>query len=940
MWLLASATAGWAQTTGNLSGLIRDPSGAVLPGADVTLRRADGSVTFRQQSGVRGGFGFTNLPIGDYEIEIAVDGFAPHVERLAIEASRHANLEVWLRLGIRGEPIHVRATDKLDLKSSRIGETVDAEMLQSIPTGRDVWVVLEQTPGVILDRFNVGGSESGQQSLFSGAGTSYAQNQYNLNGVNATDPAALGASSTYYSYDSFEEIQVSTAAHPAEVSAPGVFINIVLKSGGSHLSGGGAYYFEDDSLQSANLDDRLRAQGVSQSNRLKRYFDYSAELGGPIWKDRAFFFAQLAKQQIEPFVIGFFLPSGEPGVDTTELSSRLLRSSAALGDGHRLGGLFFRNNKLRPARDAGRLRPTPDTALYQDSTTDLYQLLYTGVWDDRFLLDGRISVMDMTFPLGERPDAGSEAFSRIELTSGIRSGGPGTSRLFERHRTQFNASIAHYRDDWLRGSHAFKVGMEHAANRAKTTDRLNGAILYRDFFGSPFQVEIYSDPTTVENHASQTSIFVQDDFTIGDWTLNLGARYDHWRSSYPTQPTGRGIWSDFFDSRGADAANTGQDVASFHSVAPRLGFTYRLDQVGRWLLRGNYSRYYHQIGTSLAAFGNPSGRAVALFSFEDANGNGLVDPGQGEIDLGSPLVVNLPTANEVDPSLRQPRTDEVSIGIDRELAIGLTLGASFIYRRDHQLMDDINFGVVRSDFSETTAIDPGDDLALGTEDDRQIVVFNQSRESLGMDQFRLTNPEGLDGTYRGLVLEARKRYLDGWQLLASLTLSESRGFLPGPGGESLEGGGSSTVLYNNPNTLIGAEGRTFWDRPAVLRVSTSYDLPFGLRVAALYRGQSGQPLYRTTQVSRAIDGTGLNQGPVEVIARSQGFFRQPAVHLLDARLERAFEFRPGRLSLYLDVFNAFNRNTEIETAQRLSTFGATLKILPPRVARLGIRFAF
>jgi hypothetical protein len=679
--------------------------------------------------------------------------------------------------------------------------------------------------------------------------------------------------------------------------------------------------------------------GIAE-NRLEHYFDYNLELGGPIVKDRAWFYGHFAEQEIESFVIGLFLPNFEPGTDLTDLKSWILHGSFQLDPAHRVEGLFFRNSKFKPNRDAGRARPSPATALYQDSTTDIIQALYTGVLRPNILLDARFSLMDMTFPLGERPDLPPESYSRIDLQTGIRRGGPGQNRIFERRRGQGHAAVSWFRDNLWGGSHDFKFGWELNSSPVRAYDRLKGSILYRDMAGLPFQVELVSDPVTVENRTGNWSFFVRDDYARDRLVLNLGLRFDRWTASYPKQIKEEGPWDFFFIERGMPTVTSARSgVVSPNGLAPRLGLTYALTGDGKNLLKASYSRYLHQIGTDLSGFANPNGRSAALFPFSDDNRNGLVD--EGEIDFNSPLAVNIPAANEVDSDIELPLTDEITVGFQRELARDLVVGAHFIYRKDKRLIDDVNVGVPFEQYEEVVALDPGLDLVPGTTDDRPITVFNQSPESLGRDSFVLTNPEGLDGSYTGLMLEGRKRFANRWQMLASLTFSRSMGFLPGPGWEMNEGSGFATPLFANPNTLINAEGRTFWDRSYVFRVSGSYSDFYGFKLGGSLRAQTGQPLYRSINVAGGIDGTPLNQGVIEVLADSQGFMRHPRVFLMDIRAEREFALgKYGRLGLIGDVFNLTNANTVTEIAQRGRLFGVINKILSPRVIRIGVRYRF
>jgi len=940
--VLGTAEAGLAQQLASLAGVVRDATGAALSSVEVTVAGDHLIIPRRQTTGERGAFSFTEIPPGRYRVSFERSGFRKLVRQgLLAEAGKTTFLEVTLEVGTRIETVTVTGVSPMvDPKGTGTETNLDRALLENVPNGRSLWAALEQTPGVVLDRFDVGGSESGQQSLFSAAGASWTQTQYSLNGVNATDPQALGASGLYYAYDSFEEIQISAAGHPAEVQAAGVLLNLILKRGSDRFKGGGALYFEDERLQSDNLNDALRASGVPQSNPLKRYFDYSLQLGGPILRNRASFYGQLAAQDIEPFVIGFFLPNGEPGTDPTELEHLLLRGAFQLSPADELSGLYFRNGKQRPNRDASRTRPTPSTALYQDSTTQIFQALYTHSLSSTTLLDARFSLMDMTFPLGERPDLPADAYARFDLGTGVWSEAPGQNTLFERERWQVNSSLSHFQQKWLGASHDFKWGLEVGVHPVTTTDDRNGAIVYRDRFGLPVQVELYSDPSVVVNRTANLGIYGQDSVSFGRITLSLGLRFDRFTASYPDQSKPGGPWDDLFFARGLAPTTEGQSsVAAVNAVSPRLGVSFSLPGRRATLLRANYSRYAAQLGTSIADFANPNGIASALYSFFDRNGSRLLDP--GEIDLQSPLALSIPARNRIDPLLAFPSTEELSLGMERELADDLALEVTFLYRKDSRLIDDRNVGVPAVEYAPVAALDPGPDLVAGTADDRRLAVFNQSRRSLGQDAFLLTNPDLLSGDYRGVWLMARKRFSQRWQMLTSLAIGQANGYLPGPGGEQNEGSNFASPLFDNPNANLNTRGRTFWDRTYVFRLSGSYQAFRGLTFAAAARAQSGQPRYRSILISETLDGIPLNQGVIEVIADPPGSARVPALWIGDVRVEKDFQLgRFGRLAAVFDVFNLFNANRATEVGNRRGLYGAIFEILPPRVARIGIRYSF
>ena len=165
----------------------------------------------------------------------------------------------------------------VDPKRDNVSTTITNEELQNIPSARDPWVVLQTVPGIIVDRVNVGGSESGQQSNYVAKGADTGDNTWNLDGIPITDMTALGSTPTYYDFDMFQEMNVSTGGADVQASTPGVQLNFVLKSGTNNFHGSGRVFYENKDLQATNLPSELEDTlgGVSgKGNRLDQYADY------------------------------------------------------------------------------------------------------------------------------------------------------------------------------------------------------------------------------------------------------------------------------------------------------------------------------------------------------------------------------------------------------------------------------------------------------------------------------------------------------------------------------------------------------------------------------------------------------------------------------------------------------------------------------------------
>ncbi len=937
--LCLAASPVFAQPTGGVDGVVVDATGGVLPGARVTLSLPERGVLREQATGPGGRFGFAGLPPGIWRITAEHPGFvaSPPAE---VSVAAGSVAEVRLRLAVAGitETVSAISQSALETRGGGVRETVDRPVLEDLPNTRDIWNVLEQTPGVMMSKVNVGGAESGQQSLMSAAGSAWTQNQYYLNGVNVTDPGAMGASITYYSFDSFEEVEVSTAGHRAEIQTPGVFLNLVTRRGGNRFSGSASFFYEHERFQAQNLDDALRARGVGQANRLKELTDGAAELGGPLRRDRAWFYLNYSRFRVEPFLPGFFFEDGSPGVDLTELENLMGRASLRVADGHEIGVFFFRNDKYRPYRGASLFRPRPENTLYQDSSMTLGQISWSGVFGESALAEARLSRVDLFFPYGQQPGR-EPGLSRWELNSGIWYDGSGTNTLYERDRWQASGSVTLFRDGLFGGANELKFGFEATRNPGTTTHDLHEGIVYTHDRTRPIEVTLYSDPVAVRNVTRNVGLFVQDTLVRSRLVLELGVRADWWDGGYPDQANRPGPWAEVFESFGVPLETTGQSgLVSWLGIAPRFGANYQLTEDGRTRIRLSAGRYLHQLGLSVPAYGNPNARASAKFRLDDRNFNTLLD--EGEADFGNPLSVFIPVRNEVDPDLKQPSTDELTLGIHRELPWGVTLGLTGILRTERNLIEDTDVGVPASAWRETAHLDPGRDFVRGTDDDVPVTLWLQDPETLGQSRFRLENP-GIGSSYRGLILEARKRYAAGWQLLASLTVSRSTGWLPGPGDEVDEGTGFPGPLLNNPNHGDLHEGRTFWDRPFIARLSGSYRLPWGFSVAGSFRAHSGWPNYRSVIFTETLEGEPLPQGSTEIVVEPPGAARSPAVPLVDLRLDHRLDLPKGtEFAAYLDVFNALNLNSVVGEGSRDDSFGAVVGILPPRVARIGVRLRF
>src|SRR5690242_9431770 len=287
--------------TGRIDVTVQDSTGAVLPGATVEVTGPQNQNTVTDAQGEAH---FLNIPPGTYQVKVSLSGFADYLNRsIAVGAGGSVPLRVAMNVGGVTEQVQVSIESPVvDPKREAIATTITNAELQNIPTARDPWVVLQTVPGIIVDRVNVGGAESGQQSAYQAKGAGGGENTWNMDGVAITDMAALGASPTYYDFDMFQEMQVTTGGADVSNPTPGVQLNMVLKSGSNTPHGSTRYYFENESLESNNMPADLAATigGTSgKGNRIHQYKDYGFELGGPILKDKLWAWGAAGKTHID-----------------------------------------------------------------------------------------------------------------------------------------------------------------------------------------------------------------------------------------------------------------------------------------------------------------------------------------------------------------------------------------------------------------------------------------------------------------------------------------------------------------------------------------------------------------------------------------------------------------------------------------------------------------
>jgi hypothetical protein len=781
----------------------------------------------------------------------------------------------------------------------------------------------------VLDREDVGGSEGGLQAVFATHGSTWHQNTYALNGVNVTDPSATGASGFYFDYDSFQDVQISTAQHPADVGTPGVYFNQVTKSGTDKFHGGTAYYFENGSTVGDNLTQELIDQGVRSGSSINLFSDWTAQLGGPLIRDKVRFFTSWRDWRIHRNVVDF------PESENTDLFSWLVNATYQLNAKNQITGLATRQTYLKPNRNADALI-APEATWIEDDIFRIYQGRYNSQITNSALFDARVSYLKIDFPLKFQPDVtGPHTF---ETTTGFQSGSANQAFQFYRSRTSAEFSLSYYKTDWLGADHDLKAGYQFFRGFARTGTEVLESVDQTLTDGVGTSITQYNTPLNSEDTFTGNVLFLQDNVRpTSRLTLNLGVRYENNHGFLPAQssPSGRFTGPRSFDE---------QDLIHWNTVAARLGAVYDVLGTHKFAIKGGYARYYHAIGTGFVDVSNQNGLGGTGFAWNDVNGNRHYDPGEEgavQFTFGGSIT-------SVDPDLKQPHTDEGSFGVEFEAPKQVRVSAMYIGRRGRDLIAVTEIGIPQgpAGFTPVTALDPGPDGTAGTSDDKQITVFNQVASTLGQNRQLETNPPFFTTGFKGFEVTVQRRFANGWQFLTSYSVSKDNLSQAGIGvgafsGEE-EGAGTSSA-FTSPNGLINnTSGPSFFDRTHILKMDGSYQLPrWDMNVAAVLKVQTGTPFGRTLTVGSDINGVPLNQGSVAIFAEPRDSRRFPTLKTMDFRVSKFVRFGEHRVEVLGDIFNLFNVSTV--TNQNPNTgpaFATPTGILGPRAFRIGGRWSF
>ena len=852
----------------------------------------------------KGQLRFPALPPGRYVLDIEVQGFkAYHEADLRIGAG--ATIERTVILDVAGveESLVVEGTgSRIEARGSGFETRFGPDDLKAIPVRRfSMFDFVRAAPGV-----SATSPGSGSTNSVSAFGSGANENTFLIDGTNFTCPCS-GEARSEPGVDFIQEVQVQSVGASAEFgSMQGAVINAVTRQGGDRFLYDASYYGQAASLTSQPVLLPYRNAGGPQSGYERgRYRDFTTNLGGPAIRDRLWFFA--GYQYLRDY-------DSQPGTDpafprTYEQDKVFAKLTWRLAPGLQLLQSFHNELWVNPELPT-LVKPFEATQRRHASVPAMtfghltHTVSSNTVWDVRV---GRF-----VFTRKDDPSTGSFTTpSRLERTTGVLSGAPQTFGGLTLIRTTGKATLNHYQPGLLGADHQWRIGGQMERGEHHLSTIIPTGVRYVDNNGRLFQT-ISSDPSIAGGVFITAAGFVSDAITVGNsLTINAGLRFDHSRAISQDLPV--------LDSQGRETDDIVRGLGTLYTWnvwSPRLGVTMKLTADGRTMLRASYGRFNQGVLTGELAPFHPAATSTTTITIDPATGN-------------STRVVVDPKRNlKLDPETRTPRTDDYSIGVDREVGRRLAVAVAYV-RKDGG--NFIGWTDVGGQYREETRTLP---------DGGMLPVWMLANSSADR-RFLLTNPAGYSLTYNGFVMATEKRLSNGWQAFGSYTFSRASG-LQVSSGANAAGSQVSTIAGNpyltfgqDPNSLTNARGRLPNDRPHMLRVMGSVDVPrTGFVVAANVQHLSGKPWAATTQIT-------LAQGDQRILLEPRGTRRLSSQTLVDLRVSRTIRFgRLGRVELLLDVLNALDDTAEegLANDDRFArNFGQPSVFMDPRRAMLGVR---
>jgi hypothetical protein len=942
---------------GNIYGTVTDQNGGVLPGVDVTLQATSiGGQPRTTVTDGQGQFRFLSLDAGTYKVSTNLSGFNKMEREVIVNTGVNATIAFPMTVKSMEETVTVTAeTPVVDVKRMGTLTTLTQEELQSTPQSKDPWAMLKTVPGVIVDRVNVGGNESGQQSSFVGKGALATDTMWNLDGVVITDTTSGGASSSYFDFDAFDEVAVNTGGNDLKVQTGGLGINFVTRRGTNQFKGSARYDWDGEKLQSNNLpaeltnDGRLGSSG--KANRTDRIYNWGFDIGGPIVKDKLWFWGSYGKQDIK------FVRLIQT-TDDTILKNVNGKVNWAPTQKDQFSFFYFNGAKEKLGRAPGTTGNEADSFLWnQGNFYPLDEFLHPlhGLWkvEDNHVFGSNLFVNAKYawygWGYGFDPRGGTDQQGIIDYNND-RSYGSYVKYTARKPWHVVDVSGSAFKSG-AGGTHEFKFGFGYRKNPNHSTTRYSGDEMLGIIL-SPSEAYAQVYRARVVNFVGQNyDAFIGDTFSHGRLTVNGGVRWDK-QTAENTASTAPANTA-FPALLPALTYPGGGSSIDWNDISPRVGMTYALDEKRKTVMRASFARYAGQLNPAEVTFVNPAGGYYSYIAYNwvDTNKDGFIQKNEvltnlgpayhgSSVDPAKPTALETP--NTLDPSYHANHDTEFILGLDREAIPNLSVGAAFTFRSTSDWPTwKPRIGLTSADYTVAS---------LQTAQGMSTTFYAPNAAKVGASGGgrMLTNRPDYHSTYSGLELSLNKRLSNKWMARVAFSYNNWVEHFDGSGAvqnptrtDSTNSGNWSGPQVDGgqiaPRSGGSGKGDIFYNAKWQLNANGFYQLPMNFEVGANLFGRQGYAMPLIIRASAGADGALRSLATPELDQN-----RYSNLWDLDLRLANTVRINRVRFVLSGDLFNVLNGNTVLSRARQLNAgaYNTINEILSPRILRVGVKFQF
>jgi hypothetical protein len=974
-----------------ISGVVKDASGAVLPG--VTVEAASPVLIEKVKSAVTndtGQYRIVDLRPGSYDVTFTLTGFSS-VKREGVElaGTSTATINADLKVGSVEETITVTgAAPLVDVQGTETERSISHELLDSVPTSRTIHAVATLIPGLSVQGgsgnpnvADVGGSALGitpQASIHGGA-----PNDQRLLMEGLPLQAAAGNNTDFQvNMGSIQELTIDTAGGSAEEFSGGVRLNIIPREGGNLFHGSLFVDGAGPALQTSNYTDRLAAAGFPKPNPLKpllKTYNINPAVGGPLKKDKLWFFAAVNRSR-NTTVIPVYpnLNVGNPAAWTYVANPS--------GEYSNIDILFYGEN----GRLTWQATPKNKFAFYHDTQVRCSCPQGSAAQapesqPSRYLPVARFTSLSYTAPISNRLVFDASALYRYDgvRTSGAMNISPsiisvvdnGLDLTYRNYGSEANENVNRNYNvrgsiSLVTGAHALKAGFQTERTKNQSYQNMNDSeTRYRFTSGVPNQITLFADPRSFEIRGRDIDLFIQDRWTVKRFTFTGGLRYDDYATSFPDQSLGPVPLAP-----NRNVSFPAADGARIRDITPRMGVAYDVFGNGRTAVRASMNKYLTAMVTGSSGveynFGyrlSPANLVAASTtrSWTDSNKNFIPDcvlsqiTANGECGAMANSSFGLPVvSNTYDPALldswnKRSSNWEFTAGLQQQVLDRMALEVLYVRRTyANQIVTD-NLALAASDFTKFSITAPADSRLPGGGGFTVGGLYDVNPAKFGQTN-NFTTAESNYGDmmrrWQGIDVIANVRAMRGLTFqggVASGSYAQDVCDLKAAVPEATKS--LSLPFYSNGPTDPYCRFTAPWITQ--IKGLGSYAVPkVGAQVSLALQSMPGPPVVATYNATNAVVQPSLGRVlsgsvanvPVNLI--EPGTLYGERMNLVDLRVSKLLRFGGRKVSLDMDVFNLFNVDTVLlqnnAYAPNTSTWNTPQTIVAGRLIKFGGQFEF